>query len=1603
MAVNDLMMKIQLLVESGKSSTELNRLQQALKTLQNQLTALDRTQLTPLTRDLESVKRAAASLKTVNLGNFATSIDAVKKSFAGLGIATGTLDQLKTAYQNLNAQLNSGAAQRYQQEILRLQSAIRDTRTQEIVPLQNAIRSLSAQKGLDKALQMDTLSAQTRVARAQVRFLNNELKNIPRLNIGGSLFFNNPQDEARFNSIRNTLKTLTDDIVKNDLDLAKANQAIVSQYNQKIASEKQSLANSQNKQALQQNELKNNRELLKIEQDKEKALVKQVSELTKINTAQARAKIVQLQGDLSTTRTKQRDLQGQIRETEQAAKAEMQRIRALDQSTKAMGRQSGAVSSLGRLFKEAGGPAKEFFAAMRFALGPQMAGFAVAGSVLGLAEGFIGANKAVENLIRGLNAISGGQGAAEFEQLVSTANRLGVSIQDAAHSFLQLKASAEGTGLEGEKIQKIFASFSNALNVTGADTVTMNRAFRSISQMISKGQLYAEELKGQLAEALPGAIQVFARALDVTPKKLMALIKSGEIEGRNLERVLALVAKELDKTYKVANEQDFTFTQKAALAQNALTELFITVGNTGVWKALGNAMLDVRTILNDLQSDIPAIVENIRFLSQSIEEIQTPKNDWGAVRAGAAESGKFILQSFADLPLNIKTLVELLVNELGLLGAELYRVSNEIGLPILESLDRVGVSIKSLFTDVSNNVSFLLSGISLGFRESFYIPVVQLIDDLQKKMVGLLESVAGGFEFAGMKETADAIRSSLSGLQNGTNFDELNQETVQLKKNFEELRAAVNRGYSSLLDKNLKDLAKRHQEIRDAVEQEYQIMKQSAQQGIDDALAYNDAKKKQRDTQIELNQALKEQDALAKRNRGTRNDILSPVDSTTAQQQALSISKERMRIEKEILDIQQAYQDNLLDLNSKKYQRWADQGSMTQAGAKFLIESAKADQLRKAWTLAQDKVEQYNQELNKGDQANADQLKFLSQLAQDQLKYAESKAKEVGDEYKLKQIMEARVELLKSLQSNGVDKILAKAELKLTGQDVARQQVQDFRTFVEATPAIQTILTQLPNEAAYQLRNQTVPVTFTLPDTANTIQADWQSLLQSLPTPGFLTCPIEVDDTQVVPTVSNTLSDIQRLFGEQSFQFDTTQPIQSLDQLKFAYVSTKAEIVSASQTAQQNPIIPRVDATSAVSEGAKAGQAVATAANQAAAQNPVKLTTDSSNYDLFSGLDSSKLNQGIQTAMNQAQSTVKTSVAQMNQELLTKLGQREGGFQIKIETVVDQTSLEGWKRQVSLLSASDNRVSLRADTAELDQEFRRIDGQLAEWNRTAGQGLIAGFVSASQQAQNFGLLVDQVNQKMRAIQNPNALPPVKPVIEPVVEAKTAYQQVQEQLNQSNPITISADAAPMIGQIQHQLDQLRASGATKIEVTVDQKSGKLIVTADTSQAKGDVTALIASIRDNPVVQTVNVVFNVPELSLPTKTQYVDVVYRSSSSASSSSPDGEPNRWGGYISGYGGGDRIRALLEPGEFVLRKEAVKALGLSSLTKLNNLGFNAKIPKPSPTIDRVSIPRFANGGLVQGQPIVINIPGGKSIQVSGSRDSAMQLANLLTRVGRAV
>jgi tape measure domain-containing protein len=260
-----------------------------------------------------------------------------------------------------------------------------------------------------------------------------------------------------------------------------------------------------------------------------------------------------------------------------------------------------------------------FMQGFRFMLTPEMLGMSAFNMVIGSVQRMIGAfvqvNAAAETMIRGLDAVFGqGQGAVQFEKLTGIANKYGLALQDLSRNYLNLNASTKGTQLEGAESERIFKSLSAAMAVLGADTITTNRAFRAVGQMISKGQVYAEELKGQLAEALPGAVQLFAKSMGKTTQEFLAMVKAGQV-GLN---ELIPFFREIEKQYGDAALASTTYEQATNRLSNEWTILLKNLGDTGVWQKVISLITGVSTSLKLLNEFfVKELEENLQRLEKS--------------------------------------------------------------------------------------------------------------------------------------------------------------------------------------------------------------------------------------------------------------------------------------------------------------------------------------------------------------------------------------------------------------------------------------------------------------------------------------------------------------------------------------------------------------------------------------------------------------------------------------------------------------------------------------------------------------------------------------------------------------------------------------------------------------------------------------------------------------------------------------------------------------------------------------------------------------------------------------------------------------------------
>lgn len=173
-----------------------------------------------------------------------------------------------------------------------------------------------------------------------------------------------------------------------------------------------------------------------------------------------------------------------------------------------------------------------------------------------------------------------GDGAASMAFVRRVSQELGLELVSTSRAFGQIAAAAKGSTLEGEPTRKIFQSVASAAAVMGISADDTAGALKALGQMISKGKVQAEELRGQLGERLPGAFQIAARAMGVTTQQLDKMLQDGKVIANDF---LPKFARELklslgDAPHAAAQ----SFQAQVNRIKNAWTDLLLSVGNSGI-------------------------------------------------------------------------------------------------------------------------------------------------------------------------------------------------------------------------------------------------------------------------------------------------------------------------------------------------------------------------------------------------------------------------------------------------------------------------------------------------------------------------------------------------------------------------------------------------------------------------------------------------------------------------------------------------------------------------------------------------------------------------------------------------------------------------------------------------------------------------------------------------------------------------------------------------------------------------------------------------------------------------------------------------------------
>lgn len=138
-----------------------------------------------------------------------------------------------------------------------------------------------------------------------------------------------------------------------------------------------------------------------------------------------------------------------------------------------------------------------------------------------------------------------GGSSASLDVLRATAEKLGLPLRELVDTYPKFATAIRLSGQSGAEANQIFKDLSVGLAGVGADAIKTQRVFKAVEQMFNKGTVTAEELKQQLGDAIPGAVQLFARSMGISTAELSKMMEAGQVASSNVGKFASLLAQEM--------------------------------------------------------------------------------------------------------------------------------------------------------------------------------------------------------------------------------------------------------------------------------------------------------------------------------------------------------------------------------------------------------------------------------------------------------------------------------------------------------------------------------------------------------------------------------------------------------------------------------------------------------------------------------------------------------------------------------------------------------------------------------------------------------------------------------------------------------------------------------------------------------------------------------------------------------------------------------------------------------------------------------------------------------------------------------------------------
>ena len=185
-----------------------------------------------------------------------------------------------------------------------------------------------------------------------------------------------------------------------------------------------------------------------------------------------------------------------------------------------------------------------------------------------------------------------------------------------------------GAGFSIQQGQNVYKGFAELSRVNKLDRVQQQRVFRALSQVAGKGKLQAEELVGQLAESLPGAVSLFARAYQQQTggnligqdaiSALFAATKKGQVNAGILNYAGALASQQAAPSLASASTASQA---EQARYQNTVNDLAVVASNAGVEEGFARIFRTLNAGLGEANGLVEGLAEGFNEATKWADDL----------------------------------------------------------------------------------------------------------------------------------------------------------------------------------------------------------------------------------------------------------------------------------------------------------------------------------------------------------------------------------------------------------------------------------------------------------------------------------------------------------------------------------------------------------------------------------------------------------------------------------------------------------------------------------------------------------------------------------------------------------------------------------------------------------------------------------------------------------------------------------------------------------------------------------------------------------------------------------------------------------------------